>query len=140
MSDRAVATMLSVMLIAAGQLSASVVIAMRHPAMRSSLWAVVQGDSGLRPLGAAADVRDTMRLLHYAQPEVVLVDSAILGERDLQRLPTLRAAAPDAVFIVLGMGDHPAYAVHARKAGAFDYIRFDEAAERLPETIRAAQR
>ena len=116
----------------------TVVIATRHAAIRTSLWELVQGEPDLHPIGAAGDLRDAVRLLHYAAPDVVLVDAAILGESDLRRLPTLRSAAPDAAFIVLGLGDHPAYAEHARRAGASDYVRLDLAVERLPGAIRAA--
>jgi DNA-binding NarL/FixJ family response regulator len=113
----------------------SVVVAMRHPAMRAALWAVIQDVRGVRPLGAAGDLRDAVQLIHHSQPEVVLVDESILGAGDLRRLATLRAAAPGATFIVLGLGEHAAYATHARNAGAFDYIRMDQATERMPEVM-----
>jgi hypothetical protein len=41
----------------------SAVIATRHPAMRSSLSAALEGDPQVHLLGAAGDLLDTMRLL-----------------------------------------------------------------------------
>jgi DNA-binding NarL/FixJ family response regulator len=110
-----------------------IAIVMRHPAMRSSLWAVAQGDENLRPVGAASRLEEAVRLLIGTAPDVVLVD-----EDCLDRLPVLRAAAPGAAFLVLGMGDHPAYDAHAREEGAAGYVRLDRAAEALPRAIRAA--
>ena len=114
----------------------SAVVATRHPAMRSSLIAVLDGSPHVQMLGAAGDLRDTMRLLRSYQPDIVLLDAGVLGDAGLRRLPTLRGAAPRTAFLVLGMGDHPAYAAQAREAGAADYIRMDHAADRLPDAIR----
>jgi DNA-binding NarL/FixJ family response regulator len=116
----------------------SVVIATRHPAMRSSLCAALDCDPQVRLLGAAGDLRNTIRLLRSFQPDIVLLDAGVLGDEGVRRLPLLRSAAPTTAFLVLGMGDHPAYAAHARRAGAADYLRLDQAADRLPQAIQAA--
>jgi DNA-binding NarL/FixJ family response regulator len=116
----------------------SAVIATRHPAMRSSLCAVLANCPEVHLLGAAGDLRNAMRLLRSFQPDVVLLDAAVLGDEGVRRLPLLRSAAPTTAFLVLGMGDHPAYAAHARRAGAADYVRLDHAADRLPQAIQAA--
>ena len=116
----------------------SAIIATRHPAMRSSLCAVLAGCPEVHLLGAAGDLRDTVRLIRSFQPDIVLLDVGVLGDEGVRRLPILRSAAPTTAFLVLGMGDHPAYAAHARRAGAADYVRLDQAAERLPQAIRAA--
>jgi DNA-binding NarL/FixJ family response regulator len=115
-----------------------VVIATRHPAMRRALWAVVEGTRGVAPLGAAGDLPDTMRLVLFTHPELVLVDTSVLGGPGLAGLATLKAGAPAARIVVIGAGDHPAYAAQAREAGAFDYVVLDDAAERVPEAILAA--
>lgn len=117
---------------------AGVVIATRHPAMRSALWAVVEATGGVAPIGETGDLRDTMTLLYLTQPELVLVDTSVLAGPDLAGLATLTAAAPHAAIIVIGTGDHPSYAAHARAAGAFDYVLLDDAAERVPEALVAA--
>jgi DNA-binding NarL/FixJ family response regulator len=116
----------------------SAVIATRHPAMRSSLSAALEGDPQVHLLGAAGDLLDTMRLLRSFQPDIVLLDAGVLGDEGIRRLPLLRSAAPTTAFLVLGMGDHPAYAAHARRSGAADYVRMDQAADRLPQAIQAA--
>jgi DNA-binding NarL/FixJ family response regulator len=89
-----------------------IAIVMRQPAMRSSLWAVAQGNENLRPVGAASRLEEAVRLLIDTAPDVVLVD-----EDCLDRLPVLRAAAPGATFVALAVGDDP---------------------KRLPDAVRAA--
>jgi DNA-binding NarL/FixJ family response regulator len=116
----------------------STVIAMRHPAMRASLSAVLGGSPEVHLAGAAGDLKTTLRLLRFLQPDIVLLDAGVLGDDGLRRLPLLRSAAPSTVFLVLGMGDHPAYAAHARRAGAADYVQLDEVTDRLPQAIRSA--
>jgi DNA-binding NarL/FixJ family response regulator len=116
----------------------SAVIATRHPAMRSSLCAVLDSSPHVHVLGAAGDLRDSMRLLRSFQPDVMVLDAGVLGDEGVRRLPLLRSAAPTTAFLVLGMGDHPAYAAHARRAGAADYVRLDQALDRLPQAIHAA--
>jgi two-component system, NarL family, response regulator LiaR len=116
----------------------STVIAVRHPAMRWALSAVLDDSPDVDLLGAAGDLRETIRLLRSLRPDVVLLESGVLGDEGLRRLPLLRSVAPAAAFVVLGMGDHPAYAAHARRAGAADYVRLDQMADRLPQAVRAA--
>jgi DNA-binding NarL/FixJ family response regulator len=120
------------------QLDAGVVIAAQHPAMRRALWAVVNATHGVAPLGTAGELRDTTTLLHFIQPELVLVDTSVLRGPALSGLATLKAAAPHAAIIVIGTGEHPSYAAHAHAAGAFDYVLLDDVAERVPEAILAA--
>ena len=112
----------------------SAVIASRHAGTRSSLSALLDGDVAV--LGIARDLCETIWLLRAVAPDVVLLDVRVLG--DMRRLPALRGLAPRSVFLVLGMGDHPAYGAQAREAGAADYVRLDLAADRLGEAIASA--
>lgn len=118
---------------------ATVVIATQHPAMRRALWAVVEVIRGVAPIGAAGDLHDAATLVDFTQPQLVLVDTSVLGGPDLPGLATLQAVAPHAAFIVIGTGDHPSYAARARAVGAFDYVLLDEAADRVPEVLLAAR-
>ena len=111
-------------------------IASRHAGTRSSLSALLDGDVEL--LGTARDLRETTWLLRAVSPDVVLLDSHVLGDAGMRRLAALRGIAPDSAFLVLGMGDHPAYGTQAREAGAADYVRLDLAADRLGEAIASA--
>lgn len=106
--------------------------------MRSALWALVDATSGAAPIGVTGDLRQTMMLLHFTQPALVLVDAALVGGPDLPDLATLHRAAPHAAIIVIGTGDHPSYSAKALEAGASDYVLLEDAADRLPEAILSA--
>ena len=107
----------------------SAVIASRHAGTRTSLASLLEGDVKL--LGVARDLCETIWLLRAVSPDVVLLD-------DVRHLEKLRSIAPRSVFLVLGMGDHPAYGTQARAAGAADYVRLDRAADQLAGAIAAA--
>ena len=116
----------------------SVVVAAHHPAIRSSLCGVLAAEPGFAPAVAAAELRPAIRLLQATAPDVVLVDRALLGPAGLRRLSMLRAAAPGATLLLVGMGDHPGYGHRAREAGAGGYVRLDVAPEVLIASVRAA--
>jgi DNA-binding NarL/FixJ family response regulator len=114
-----------------------VFVAARHMSVRTALRALLESEPRIEPLAAIADLGDLSRLLERLTPPVVVVDEAILGSDGISGLPDLIAIAPTTTFIVVGMGDHPAYVGRARGAGAADYVRLDDA-ERLGPSVLAA--
>ena len=80
----------------------------------------------------------TLAVLRRSPPDVVVVDWSLLGEPGLRRLSTFAALAPSTAFVVIGMGDHPGFAARARAAGAADYVRLDDAVERVAAAVSAA--
>ena len=80
----------------------------------------------------------TLAVLRRSPPDVVVVDGSLLGEPGLRRLSTFTALAPSTAFVVIGMGDHPGFAARARAAGAADYVRLDDAVERVAAAVSAA--
>jgi chemotaxis response regulator CheB len=109
----------------------SVVIAAERASTRSALWSLLEREPALVAVGTASDLPDTVRQLRACAPDVVVIDTRILGPAGVERLPTLTAEAPGAAFIVVGMGDHPGFGDRARAAGAADYVRLDQASEQL---------
>lgn len=116
----------------------SVFIAARHDRVRAALWHLLEREPGVEPLAATADLADMIRLLERLAPAVVVVDQSVLGEAGSDALATLAEVAPQARFVVVGMHDHPAYVTWARDAGAADYVRLDEAADRLATVVSEA--
>ncbi len=113
----------------------TVFIAARHERVRAALWQLLEGEPGVEPLAATADLPDLIRLLGRLTPAVVIVEHSVLGDAGLDALASVTAAAPHAAFIVVGMHDHPGYVRWAREAGAADYVPLDEAAERLGRSV-----
>ena len=109
----------------------TVVVAAGRSATRSSLWALLETEPRVEPVGAAPDLPTAIQLLRKLRPDLLLVDRSLLGDAGLRRLPMLTAESERTAVVLVGMGDHPAMQAQALKAGAAAYIRLDEAAERL---------
>ena len=114
----------------------SVVIAAARPATRSALLALVEREPALLSLGTASDLGHTVRILRASAPDVVVLDTSVLGPVD--RLRALASAPGGAAFIVIGMSDHPGFAERVRAAGGAGYVRLDQASERLAVAAVAA--
>ena len=113
----------------------TVFIAARHERVRAALWQLLESEPGIEPLAATADLADMIRLLERLRPAVVVVEQAVLGDAGLDALAALAEVAPQAGIVVVGMHDHPGYVTRAREAGAADYVRLDEAADRLGPAV-----
>jgi len=113
------------------------VVAAERSATRSSLWALLEIEPQLHPVGAAANLAGAIRLLHTLRPDVLLLHRTVLGHADLRRLPMLTAEFPDVAIVIIGMGDHPELETQVLRAGGAGYIRLDEAAERVASVLAA---
>lgn len=118
----------------------SVFVAARHERLRAALLCLLEAEHCVEPLAATGDRADLLRLLGLLAPAVVVVDESVLFSDRVAVLPMLRAAAPRAAFIVVGMHDNPAFAARARRAGAHDYVRLDEAERLGPAVLGACRR
>ena len=108
-----------------------VLIASGRVATRSALQALLDSEPGLRGVGVAGDLATAIHMVRGTRPDIVLVDRTVLGGVGFNRLALLTAEVPEAAVFLIGMGDHPSIATHARQAGGAGYIRLDEAPERL---------
>jgi len=128
-----------------------------HPAVRAGLVAVLRGEPGLVPVGAAADEQEGWRLAQRARPDVVLLDLQLPGGDSLALCRRMKALArPPRVLIYSAfVDDH--LTLPATLAGAdgmldkgapmldlFDAIRRVARGERLlapvtPERLAEAQ-
>ena len=116
----------------------TVIVAAGREGTRTAIASVLDGAPGIHPAGVAADLSGTISLLRRSPPDVVVVDRSVLGDPALGRLSTFAALAPSTAFVVIGMGDHPGFAAAARAAGAADYVRLDDASDRVAAAVSAA--
>ena len=116
----------------------TVVVAAERSATRSSLWALLETEPALRPVGKAADLAGAVEQLHALRPDVLLVHRTVLGDAGVRRRPMLAAEVPDVEIVIVGMGDHPELDAQVRRAGGAGYLRLDEAAERVAAVLGAA--
>jgi DNA-binding NarL/FixJ family response regulator len=116
----------------------TVLVAAARQGTRTAITSVLDTAPSIHAAGATADVSGTLAVLRRTPPDVVVVDWSLLGEPGLRRLSTFGALAPSTAFVVIGMGDHPGFAARARAAGAADYVRLDDAVERVAAAVSAA--
>ena len=116
----------------------TVLVAAGHEGTRCAVASVLAAAPGIQAADVAADLCGTLSVLRRSPPDVVVVDESLIGEAGLRRLSTFAALAPSTAFVVIGMGDHPGFAARARAAGAVDYVRLDDAAERVAAAVSAA--
>ena len=116
----------------------TVLVAAAREGTRAAMTSVLAAAPGIQAVGVAADLSGTLSVLRRSPPDVVVVDESVLGEAGLRRLSTFAAVAPSTAVVVIGMGDHPGFAARARAAGAADYVRIDDAAERVAAAVSAA--
>jgi len=78
----------------------NVIICDDHAVFADSL-ALVIADAGHRVVGVVYSPDDALSALRAASADVCLIDLHFPGESVLERLPELRATAPDTRFVVL---------------------------------------
>jgi DNA-binding NarL/FixJ family response regulator len=114
----------------------NLVIADDHELIREGVKKILRASSGLRVVGEAADLAQTLALVEQHRPEVVVLDISLPGHDGLDGLAQLRGRFPQQRVIMLSMYAEERFAVAALKAGAAGYVTKTMAAEELVRAIR----
>jgi two-component system response regulator NreC len=116
----------------------TVVLADDHPVVRKGLRLMLDHQAGLRVVGEAGTVPETLRVTQAECPTVLVFDLNMPGGSSLAALEWLRTHAPTTAIVILTMHDDPAFARRALQAGALGFVLKEAANEQLLEAIRAA--
>ncbi len=111
-----------------------VLVADKNPYVRASLRAFVEAEPGLEFVGDVSDAHWLMWAFRVADPDLLVVDCSLPGERLGRIVESVRTRRPDARIVMLGSG--PWHAPKAQAAGADAYVSKVES----PDTLRAALR
>jgi DNA-binding NarL/FixJ family response regulator len=117
----------------------SLVIADDHELIREGVKKILRSSAGLRVVGEAADLAQTIALVGQHRPDIVVLDISLPGHDGLEGLNELRRTFPQQRVVMLSMYSEERYAVAALKAGAAGYITKTMAAEELVKAIRKVQ-
>jgi CheY-like chemotaxis protein len=114
---------------------ARVLIVDDEPPIRTLLRLVLRRDERFDLVGEAVDAEEGIARAADLQPDVVLLDLLMPGQHGRDALPALRAAAPDAMILVLSSlsaldEEHAALA-----AGASGYLEKSVLGPRLPDVV-----
>ena len=111
-----------------------VLVADKNPYVRASLRAFVESEPGLEFVGDVSDAHWLMWAFRVADPDLLVVDCSLPGERLGRIVESVRTRRPDARIVMLGSG--PWHQPKAREAGADAYVSKIES----PDVLRAALR
>jgi DNA-binding NarL/FixJ family response regulator len=98
------------------------VIVEDHPAIAEGLAALVQGERDVVFLGSAGDAVSGSELIRRTNPDIVLCDVVLGGERAGLRLLQEHAGRPKPAFIMFSAYGYPDYYVTALERGAAGYL------------------
>jgi DNA-binding NarL/FixJ family response regulator len=118
-------------------MSIRVIIADDHTLLRSGLRALLARTPDIRVIAEAQDGREAMALVGVHQPDVVLMDVAMLGLNGLEAAGHAAKHYPHVRVIMLSMHKNEEYVLRALQVGAAGYLLKDAAAGELEAAIRA---
>jgi DNA-binding NarL/FixJ family response regulator len=108
-----------------------VILADDHPLVRSGIRATLSTDSRVEVVGEATNSHEVRVMCTSLNPDVLLLDLNMPGQRPVDTVTFLRHECPDLKVIVLTAYDDDAYVRGLLAAGVAGYVLKDEA----PETV-----
>jgi CheY-like chemotaxis protein len=114
---------------------ARVLVVDDEPAIRTLLRLVLARDERFDLVGESVDATDAIARAREVSPDVILLDLLMPGQHGRDALPALRAAAPDAMILVLSSLSAVDEEKAALEAGAFGYLEKSVLGPRLPDVV-----
>jgi DNA-binding NarL/FixJ family response regulator len=115
---------------------ARVLIVDDHPAVREALVLRIERQADLEVCGEAADMREALRLIPDAQPDVAIVDISLRTSNGIDLIKRIKDRNDHVRILVWSMHSEALYAERALRAGALGYITKDQATDRIVDAIR----
>lgn len=116
-----------------------ILLADEHQMVRLGLRAMLEKEADFVVVQEADSGDVAVQLARETRPDVVILDLAMVGSKELNPVHQLVAAAPFAKVIGLSMYNDRRFVVEVLMAGAFGYVLKDYAFEELTAAIRAVQ-
>jgi DNA-binding NarL/FixJ family response regulator len=115
-----------------------VLLADDHAVMRDGLRLLLEAQPDLRVVGEAATGREAVRQVSMRAPDVVIMDIAMADLNGVEATRQIRARAPDTQVVVLSMYSTGEHVVRALQAGALGYVLKESASADVVDAVRAA--
>ncbi|MHB0990526.1 MAG: response regulator [Burkholderiales bacterium] len=111
-----------------------------HKLFRRGLAALFAETQDLHVVGEAGDTGEALRLTSKLQPQVILLDNHLPGNRGVDAVQSLRKMATNARILMLTVSDDTADLGAALRAGASGYLLKTCEADELIDAVRRAHR
>jgi NarL family two-component system response regulator LiaR len=117
-----------------------VLIADDHGIVREGLRAVISAEPDLKLVGEAVDGEDARQKVLALKPDVIVMDLMMPRKNGLDATREIKHAEPHARILVLTSFGDDEMVFAAIKAGAVGYLLKDSSAQELPDAIRCLYR
>ncbi|MBV9000325.1 MAG: response regulator transcription factor [Solirubrobacterales bacterium] len=114
-----------------------VVIADSDGLARSMMRTALRDGGGIAIIGTTGSDHEVLELVRYYRPTVLIVDTALLRDRGIKLLGTLRAASPPTRVLTIAVDDDQT-ALAALRAGAVGHLSKDIDPRKLAGLVRRA--
>lgn len=117
-----------------------ILIADDHTLVRGGIRALLRDLLGAQVVAEASDGREALRLVEALQPDIVLMDIAMMGMNGLEATARISKEFPSVRVIILSMHTNEEYVLQALRAGAAGYLLKDAGIGELEMAINAVSR
>jgi two-component system response regulator NreC len=111
-----------------------VVLADDHAVVRTGICALLAAES-VEVVAEAGNGRDLVREVRVHRPEIALVDLAMPLLNGLEATRQITKASPETRVVILSMFDDEAYVERSSRAGAWGFVRKDDAPSHLIDVV-----
>ncbi|MCE7985858.1 MAG: DNA-binding response regulator [Caldilinea sp. CFX5] len=120
-------------------MSITVFLADDHGIVREGLRLLLNAQPDIHVVGEAANGREAVRQIVRLRPQIAILDLAMPELNGIETTRQLQDAAPDTQVIILSMYASSEHIYQALKAGARGYVLKEAAAEELVNAVVAVQ-
>jgi DNA-binding NarL/FixJ family response regulator len=112
------------------------VLADDHAVVRDGLRVLLEAQPDLEVVGAAANGRQAVRLVHELHPDVVVMDIAMPELNGIEATQQIHDASPSTQVLILSMHSTTEHIFRALQAGARGYLLKDSAGAEVVDAVR----
>lgn len=107
-----------------------------HHLVRDGITLIIEQESDMEVVGAAASADEALRLFRHLRPDVTLMDLRLPGRSGVDAIGAIRREDASARIVVLTMYEGDEDIRRAMEAGAVTYLNKDVMANHLIQVIR----
>lgn len=107
-----------------------------HPLLREGIGAIINSQSDMFLVGAAANGKEAIEAFRRLKPDVVLLDLQLPDLNGIEVLIAIRSEFPNARIIILTTFERDVEVQRALKAGAQGYLLKSSPPKQMLDTIR----
>jgi len=117
-------------------MNTQVFLADDHQLVRDGLKLLLEADPEMKVVGEAADGREAVRQVKRIRPDVVILDVAMPEMNGIDAAELIHREAPEVGIIVLSMYSTKEHIYRALRAGASGYLLKESAAAEVLDAVR----